>query len=159
MKKINAKDLAEEHWSSPKGKFVGAGKELSIALREANSSSGAAQNHPFDIEILRIPAGQTPYPYHSHSTQWEFYFVLSGTGSVRDETGRTPIVSSDAFIFGPGEAHQLFNDGSEDLVVCVVADNPVGDAGYYPDSKKWLVRVPERRVIRSEPLDYYDGEE
>jgi Uncharacterized conserved protein, contains double-stranded beta-helix domain len=159
MKKVNANDLAEEHWSSPKGKFVGAGKELSIALRQASGSDGASHNHPFDVEILRIPAGQTPYLYHSHSAQWEFYFVLSGTGSVRDETGNTPIVTGDAFIFGPGEAHQLFNDTSEDLVICVVADNPVGESSYYPDTKKWLVRSPERRIIRSEPLDYFDGEE
>ena len=68
-------------------------------------------------------------------------------------------MSGDAFIFGPGEAHQLFNDGSEDLIICVIADNPVGDWNYHPDSKKWLVRLPERRLIRSEPLDYYDGEE
>ena len=41
----------------------------------------------------------------------------------------------------------------------VVADNPVGESCYYPDSKKWLVRSPERRLIRSESLDYLDGEE
>jgi hypothetical protein len=28
-----------------------------------------------------------------------------------------------------------------------------------PDSKKWGVRAPERRVLRGEALDYYDGEE
>jgi uncharacterized cupin superfamily protein len=154
MKKVNTKDMAEDHWSSPKKKYVGAGKELSIALRQ-----GDARHHPFDVEILRIPQGKTPYPYHSHSSQWEFYYVLSGTGSARDEEGKTAIVSGDAFIFGPGEAHQLFNEGSEDLIIGVVADNPVGDWSYYPDSKKWLVRLPERRLIRSEPLDYYDGEE
>jgi len=154
MKKVNVKNLTEEHWSSPKKKYVGAGKELSIALRKDD-----ARPHPFDVEILRIPPDRTPYPYHSHSAQWEFYYVLSGSGCARDEKGRIAIMSGDAFIFGPGEAHQLFNDGSEDLVICVVADNPVGDSGYYPDSKKWLVRSPERRLIRSAPLDYYDGEE
>jgi uncharacterized cupin superfamily protein len=154
MKKVNVGGLTEEHWSSPKKKYVGAGKELSIALRRDD-----ARHHPFDVEILRIPPGKTPYPYHSHSSQWEFYYVLSGSGSVRDENGKNAIVSGDAFIFGPGEAHQLFNDGSEDLIICVVADNPVGDWNYYPDSQKWLVRLPERRLIRSEPLDYYDGEE
>jgi hypothetical protein len=30
---------------------------------------------------------------------------------------------------------------------------------YYPDSQKWSVRSPERRIISSEPLDYFDGEE
>jgi hypothetical protein len=41
----------------------------------------------------------------------------------------------------------------------VIADNPIGESGYYPDSKKWIVRSPERRILRSDALDYYDGEE
>ena len=41
----------------------------------------------------------------------------------------------------------------------IVADNPTGESSYYPDSKKWLVRSPERRLMRGESLDYYDGEE
>ena len=40
-----------------------------------------------------------------------------------------------------------------------VADNPIGESAYYPDSDKWAVRSPVRRLIRSEPVDYYDGEE
>jgi uncharacterized cupin superfamily protein len=115
--------------------------------------------HPFDVEILRIPPGKTPYPYHLHSAQWEFYHVISGKGSARHEAGVTPIEHGDAFIFPPGKPHQLINDGSEDLIILVVADNPIGESGYYPDSKKWLVRLPERRIMRGEGLDYYDGEE
>ncbi len=53
----------------------------------------------------------------------------------------------------------MTNNGSEDLLLYVVANNPIGESSHYPDSKKWVVRSPERRVIRSEPLDYYDGEE
>jgi hypothetical protein len=41
----------------------------------------------------------------------------------------------------------------------VVADNPMGESCHYPDSGKWAVRSPERRLIRSEPLDYFEGEE
>ncbi len=106
-----------------------------------------------------MPAGQTPYPYHSHSAQWEFYQVLSGQGMVRHDGGETPIEPGDAFIFGPGEAHQLRNHGAIDLLVYVIADNPLGESCFYPDSQKWLVRSPERRLLRSPSLDYYDGEE
>jgi uncharacterized cupin superfamily protein len=101
----------------------------------------------------------TPYPYHSHSAQWEFYYVLSGTGIVRHADGVTPIESGDAFVFEPGQPHQLTNDGAQELVVMVIADNPIGESCHYPDSGKWLVRSPERRLIRSEELEYYDGEE
>ncbi len=115
--------------------------------------------HPFDVEILRIEPGQKPYPYHAHSAQWEFYHVISGSGSVRDETGTTPIEMGDAFIFKPRQAHQIVNDGTEDLLVYVVADNPIGESYYYPDSEKMGVNLPERAVMRAQNLDYFDGEE
>lgn len=159
MIKVNTKDIPELTWASPKGKFVGAGKQVSEALGRKPTSTDLMERHPFDIEICRVPPGQTPYPYHSHSAQWEFYHVISGRGQARHQEGTTPIEPGDAFLFKPGEPHQLINDGSEDLVLYVVADNPIGESGYYPDSGKWLVRSPERRIIRSEALDYFEGEE
>jgi uncharacterized cupin superfamily protein len=159
MLKINTNNLPELSWSSPKGKFVGAGKQVSEALGRDPTSTDLNQRHPFDVEILRIPPGKAPYSFHSHSAQWEFYHVISGTGKVRHQDGITDIEAGDAFLFKPGEPHQLINDGAEDLVVYVVADNPIGESTYNPDSKKWTVRSPERRTIRSEDIDYYDGEE
>ena len=159
MRKVNTNDMAEVTWSSPKGKFAGAGKEISEKLGRKPQSTDLNERHPFDVEITRIPPGKTPCPYHSHSVQWEFYHVISGKGVVRHKDGTSPIVAGDAFLFQPGEPHQLINDGSEDLILYVVADNPIGESCHYPDSQKWIVRSPERRLIRSDALDYYDGEE
>jgi uncharacterized cupin superfamily protein len=159
MRKVNTDEIEELAWSSPKGRFVGAGKQISEALGRNPKSLDLGERHPFDVELLRVPPGATPYPFHSHSAQWEFYHVVSGSGIVRHDDGSTPIATGDAFIFKPGEAHQIVNDSPNDLVVYVVADNPIGESYYYPDSKKWGVSVPERRVIRSAPLDYFDGEE
>jgi uncharacterized cupin superfamily protein len=159
MHKVNTKDIAEVTWASPKGKFVGAGKQISEELGRKPQSTDLKERHPFDVEIVRIPPGKTPYPYHSHSAQWEFYHVISGKGVVRHKDGTTSIATGDAFIFQPGEPHQMTNDGTEDLLIYVVADNPMGESTHYPDSQKWSVRSPERRLIRSEKLDYYDGEE
>ena len=89
----------------------------------------------------------------------EFYHVISGSGVVRHKDGTTPIEAGDAFIFKPGEPHQITNGTTEDMIVYVVADNPIGDSWYQPDSNKWGVPIPERRYIRSQPLDYFDGEE
>jgi uncharacterized cupin superfamily protein len=159
VRKVNISDMEEMPWSSPKGKFGGQSKNLSQALGREPLSTDLMLRHPFDVELLRLRPGQTPYPYHSHSAQWEFYYVVAGKGTVRHDGGSDPIQTGDAFIFLPGEAHQLSNDGSEDLLVVVVADNPIGESAYYPDSKKWLVRSPERRLMRGESLDYFDGEE
>ena len=159
MRKVNTNEIPAISWTSPKGKFRGSGVEVSEALGRQPQSTDLLERHPFDVEILRIPRGATPYPYHSHSVQWEFYHVISGAGIARDEDGETAIAAGDAMMFKPGEAHQFTNTGSEDLVLYVVADNPIGESAYYPDSGKWLVRSPERRLIRSEALDYFDGEE
>ena len=159
MKKINTNELPDETWSSPKGKFCGAGKEVSEALGRVPSSTDLLERHPFDVEIVRIPAGKTNYPYHQHSAQWEFYHIISGTGVVRHAEGTTPVGPGDAFIFKPHEPHQITNTGAEDLIMYVVADNPMGEAVYYPDGKKWGVRTPERHLVRTEVTDYYEGEE
>jgi uncharacterized cupin superfamily protein len=159
MHKINTNEVEPLKWRSPKGKFAGEGIQVSEALGRERNATDLLQRHPFDVEILRIPPGKAPYPYHSHSAQWEFYHVISGRGSVRHHGGATPVVAGDACLFKPGEAHQFFNDGDEDLVLYVVADNPFGESWYYPDSNKWAVQMPERRIMRAEHLDYFDGEE
>jgi len=159
MRKVNTNKMAEVTWVSPKGKFGGAGKEVSEELGRKPQSTDLKERHPFDVEIARIPPGKSPCPYHSHSAQWEFYHVISGKGIVRHENGKTPVESGDAFIFEPGQPHQLINDGPEDLIIYVVADNPIGESCYYPDSKKWLVRSPRQTLVGSAPLEYYEGEE
>lgn len=162
MRKVNLKDIPDETWSSPKGKFGGASKEISVALGRKPQSTDLKDRHPFDVELCRLPPGKIHSPYHSHSAQWEFYHVISGAGQVRHQEGMTPIEAGDAFLFEPGQPHQLINNGAEDLVLYVVADNPIGESCHYPDSGKWLVRSPEGRVIRpdgAEEMDYYDGEE
>src|SRR6187399_2250790 len=117
MIKINTNNLAEEAWSSPKGKFAGASKSVSEALGREPKSMDLNKRHPFDVELLRIPAGKIPYPFHSHSAQWEFYHVIEGRGSVRHADGTTAIETGDAFIFKPGEPHQLINDGPQDMIL------------------------------------------
>ncbi len=159
MRKINTKDIAEDCWTSPKGIFSCSSKEVSKSLGRKSLSTDLNERHPFDIEICRIPPGKSNWPYHSHSAQWEFYHVISGTGFVRHLDGTTPIQAGDAFIFAPGQPHQITNDGSEDVLLYIVADNPIGESCYYPDSEKWSVNSPERRIIRSAPLDYYEEEE
>lgn len=159
MRIVNTNEMDEFTWSSPKGTFRGAGKQVSEALGRDPLSLNLDERHPFDVEIQRLPPGATPWPYHSHSAQWEFYHVISGTGRVRHDGGTTPLGPGDAFVFKPGEAHVVSNDGAEDLVLYVVADNPIGESSYFPDSEKWTVRSPSRSFVRVATTDYYDGEE
>lgn len=158
MRIVNSKNLEPVKWSSPKGTMAGEGLQISEGLGRNRDSTDLMERHPFDVELMTIPAGMAPYPYHAHSAQWEFYHIVSGSGTLRHQDGIDNVRAGDACIFKPGEPHQ-FVAGNEPLVMYVVADNPIGEFAYYPDSKKWAVRMPERRIMRGENLDYFDGEE
>jgi hypothetical protein len=48
-----------------------------------------------------------------------------------------------------------------EFVYYVIADNPIGDSCYYPDSGKWAVRKEGAQtvIIKGEETHYLDGEE
>ena len=166
MRKINLKDIPEQERKSPKGKFGRMFKNISVALGREPESLDLSKRHPFDLALVRIPTGKFLCPYHAHAAESELYLVVSGRGSVRDKDGITEVESGDAFLFQPGEAHQLSNAGNEDFVYYVVADNPrsggaTGDSCYYPESGKWAVTTNghEELIVKGTETDYFDGEE
>jgi len=166
MRKVNLQDIAEVERKSPKGKFRRTMKNISVALGREPESLDLSKRHPFDLTLVRIPKGKTLCPYHAHAAESELYLVVSGRGSVRDKDGTTEVGPGDAFLFQPGEAHQLSNAGDEDFAYYVVADNPrsggaTGDSCYYPDSGKWAVTTDghEEVIVKGTETDYFDGEE
>ena len=161
MKKINLGQIQENERRSPTGKYHRFLTNISIALGREQDSPDLNKRHPFDFALARIPPGASFCPYHAESAQWELYLVVSGRGKVRDATGTSEVFVGDSFLFKPGEAHQLSNAGEEDFVYYVVADNPIGDSCYYPDSGKWAVALegPETEIVKGKIADYFDGEE
>jgi uncharacterized cupin superfamily protein len=160
MRKVHLNEITEEHRMSPKGKYDAAYKQVSVALGRDPESLDMVRRHPFDLTVFRVPPEKFLCPYHSHSAQWELYVVISGRGAVRHEGGIDEVVSGDAFLFGPGEAHQISNPGPEDFCYYVIADNPVGESCHYPDSGKWAVdKSPGRGVVTGVDAAYFDGEE
>jgi uncharacterized cupin superfamily protein len=161
MKKINLAAIPESEDKSPKGKYHSFYRGISEALGREPKSHDLDQRHPFDLEWNRLPPGASQCPFHAHTAQWELYMAISGKGLIRDEHGTTEVVAGDAFLFKPGEAHQLSNPHAEDFVYYIIADNPIGESCYYPDSKKWMVGggTPMRRILNETRAEYYDGEE
>lgn len=169
MHKININEIKEDPWQSPKGNFAVSFTGISEALKRGRAresghrtSDDAEERHPFDLELNRMPPGKPNFPFHAHSAQWEMYLIVSGKASVRDKDGITEVGAGDAFVFGPNEPHQITNSGDTELVYYVIADNPVGESGYYPDSGKWKVNrtsQADRVVIKGQEADYFDGEE
>lgn len=149
FRKVNVREI-DEIKKTKEGR-IGFRKPISEALGRVPDSLNLLERHPFDVEILRVPPRSVPYRYHSHSAQWEYYQVLSGNGVVRQAGGQTPIERGDAFLFKPSEPHQLRNESDEDLVLLIVADNPIGESAFYPDEAMWIVTSPSPRYVVQHP--------
>mgnify|MGYP001169145988 CR=1 FL=1 len=150
MNKVAQKDLEWRERRSPKGKYGASGLDFGKPM------DAGPGGHPFEMMLLRIPPGKRPWPYHAHAQQWEFYYVLEGSGEMRLEDGNVPFTEGDAMMCGPGEAHQIINNTDADLVVQIIASNHAFDACNYPDSGKWAMGGT---IYRMDETTYYDGEE
>lgn len=158
MSHVHLHAVPEEEQRSPAGQYHSFSRNLSLALGGVRHTGTWGDGHPFDLQIRRLPPGAAVCPSHLHLAQWELFLVRSGHGTVRAGSERHAIHPGDVFIHPPGEAHQLTNTGDTDLEVLIVADNPVLDACYYPDSDKWALRPP-MKIFRMQEVDYFDGEE
>src|SRR6202011_4167112 len=166
MRKLNLKDVPEQERKSPKRKFGRFSKNISVALGREPASLDLSKRHPFDLALVRIPKGKSLCPYHAHAAESELYLVVSGKGSIRDKDGSTIAMADDAFLFQPGEAHQITNVGDDDFVYYVIAARPrsggtTGDSCFYPDSGKWAVvkEGGEEVCVKGTETDYFEGEE
>src|SRR5262245_40693986 len=155
MNKINLAGIPIEQHRSPKGRYRRLSQHLSRALSGINGLARSGLAQPFEVELVRLPAGAVNWPYHSHSSQWEVYLVLSGRGQVRTPAGHANIREGDCLLHPPGEPHQIINKGATDLVYYVIADNPSADVRHYPDSGKWTL-PGQLNPVRIQPAEYYE---
>jgi len=124
--------------------------------------------------VTAIPPGKSAYPFHSHRTNEEMFFVLQGGGEVRIGPKRFPIRSGDFISCPPGGrevAHQIRNTGTEELRFLAVSTLQSPEINEYPDSGKFGVYAdfpPETDGGQTEyfsfqgreemNLDYWEGE-
>ncbi|MDR1803553.1 MAG: cupin domain-containing protein [Treponema sp.] len=54
--------------------------------------------------------------YHRHDSETEYYFILSGTGTVNDDGKEVQVKQGDSVITGNGASHSIKNNGSVPLV-------------------------------------------
>ncbi len=155
MLKANISAVPEEESASPSGTFCTIDKPLNEAIGGDPKAMDLTKRWPFAVELTRIPPSAANYPYHSHAVQYEFYLIVSGTATVRHKDGETEATAGDFFMFPPGEPHQMINRSTEDVRYYCVADNPIHDHVYYPDSDKWIVGLEgKRQVIKGKHVDY-----
>src|SRR4051812_35786038 len=97
----------------------------------------------FGVNLTRLAPGAVSALRHSHSRQDEFLYVLQGHPTLRTDEGGTRLSPGmcAGFRGGDGNAHQVVNETSEDVVYLEVGDRAPGDQGAYPDDDLEAVLV------------------
>jgi uncharacterized cupin superfamily protein len=72
---------------------------------------------------------------HAHSRQDEFMYILQGCPTLQTDEGRTQLSPGMCIGFpaGKGNANNLINETSEDVLYIEVGDRTPGDEAIYPD--------------------------
>jgi uncharacterized cupin superfamily protein len=154
----NLDEIAWEDWQSPKGKFRGSFRGISLAFGSQHRTPVGLGGHPFDLELGRVPPGAALFPFHWHALQWEFYVFVEGRGEFRLDDARFAVEAGDCVMAAPGVGHGFRNTGESDLHYFVVADDPPNEFWCYVDSGKFGFPKP-RNFSRATDVDWLDGEE
>ncbi|GHV87187.1 cupin [Spirochaetia bacterium] len=64
---------------------------------------------------ISLPVGAS-IGYHQHDSETEYYFILSGSGSVNDNGTERTVKAGDSIITGNGASHSIKNTGNVPLV-------------------------------------------
>ena len=89
----------------------------------------------FGVNLTRLAPGAVSALRHAHSAQDELVYVLQGCATLVTGRGETELLAGmcAGFKAGSGEAHQLINRSTDDVVYLEVGDRTAGDSVVYPD--------------------------
>lgn len=151
----------------------GNGEGFACRLGMIGRRIGARQ---LGYNLTVVPPGKRAFPFHSHRSNEEMFFVLEGSGEVRIGEETHPIRQGDVIACptgGPETAHQIINTSDAELRYLGVSTTRSPEVAEYPDSDKCGViaelegdsdsGMPNlwRLMMRmaDTQVDYWDGEE
>lgn len=152
---------------APKG---AAAEKFEVRTAHLSQLLGAAK---LGYNISSVPPGKAAYPFHSHRVNEEMFFVLAGSGEVRIGDAAYPLREGDVVACpagGPETAHQIRNNGNEELRYLAVSTQLSPEICDYPDSQKFGVYALLSSTEDEQPkffyfmgrdgmaLDYWDDE-
>jgi mannose-6-phosphate isomerase-like protein (cupin superfamily) len=76
--------------------------------------AGKEKNARMFAEITLKPGSSIGY--HQHDSETEYYFILSGNGTVNDNGKEVQVKEGDSIITGNGASHSIKNTGAAPLV-------------------------------------------
>ena len=119
--------------------------------KNISETTGAAEGgHPFDVDLVRLPAGAKDFPFYTHYVQWEMYIFLSGTGELEVPEQTIAVGPGEAVIFPPGVPLAIKNTGTLDLVFYLVADQSPTAVMCKPEQGHWFINPQHKGSIMSD---------
>ncbi len=89
----------------------------------------------FGVNLVRLMPGAGSALRHAHSRQDEFVYIVQGHAVLVTDAGETQLSAGmcAGFKSDTGNAHQLLNRSSEEVIYLEVGDRSAGDTVVYPD--------------------------
>jgi uncharacterized cupin superfamily protein len=102
----------------------------------------AAGSERLGASLFHVPPGSTTFPLHAHLHNEELLVVVAGTPTLRTlhEQRRLQPGEVVAFPAGPAGAHELRNDGDEDVSLLIVSTMVAPEINLFPDTGELWVR-------------------
>lgn len=119
------------------------------------------------VNVTELAPGKSAFPFHSHRSNEEVFFVIEGVGQLRFGEQTLAVRPGDVVACPPGGpevAHQFVNTGAAPLRILAVSTMLQPEVCHYPDSNKFAVLdgMPPhgfRHVGREENnVGYWEGE-
>ena len=102
------------------------------------------------VNFIRVPAGKESYVYHSHQSEEEWIYVLSGAAIALIDDVEYEVNAGDFIGFpAPSVAHHMRNPGPAELVYLVGGENRETDVVEFPTLRKRMER-------RGKQMDVFD---
>jgi uncharacterized cupin superfamily protein len=145
-----------------------SGERFEYSMTQLGDPAGA---RAIGANVTRVPPGKAAFPLHHHHANEEHFFILSGSGVLRLGAETFAVRPQDYIVNLPGgaaHAHQLVNNGTEDLVYLAISTAVLPEVVGYPDSRKTGVRIahsltPEARFLvpdaTKDTVGYWEGED
>ena len=99
------------------------------------ASGDALGAESLSVCLIRVPAGSTVNPAHSHPQGEEFIYILRGEGRVLVDGRLAEVRAGTGVLFPKDAVHMLQNNGSEEMkVICFFAPPAHPDNYDYHDA-------------------------
>ena len=89
----------------------------------------------FGVNLTRLAPNAVSALRHAHSKQHEFVYILHGRPTLQTDEGRVQLSPGmcAGFRAGTGNANNLINETTEEVVYLEIGDRTAGDEATYPD--------------------------